>query len=456
MGCASSKQPKCLHCGKNPSAFSRSHSVPLHLPDPIAVPIAVPQPALHKCDSNHIVGLTSSTLGSLKLDSSLHNYHRDHDHIFTNGDIPLHKDKNDEEEEEFSKEIRLAKTWSDMINQKIPKVVPKTPIRTPPGEPETINTWELMKDLEDISPLGLPNLADPNRCFSFHTIPYSLPSDPFVPKLEQENGDETPIPLWLQMSNSDPDYDPNPNAKPLLSDFDPEIISTFRKALEDISPTNTSLLRSPDPEKISSPVNNRWLSIFTSKTEATDTKNASNGLIRTSGCEYPPGGKDRVVIYYTSLRGVRKTYEDCCQVRVIMKGLDVRVDERDVSMHYAFREELNELLGDGFRGGLPRVFVRERYIGGVDEIKQLHEDGSLEKLVQGCRKVDDGGGDGGVCEACGDIRFVLCERCSGSCKIYYEGGEEEEEEEVEEEEFGFMRCPDCNENGIVRCPICCC
>ena len=64
-----------------------------------------------------------------------------------------------------------------------------------------------------------------------------------------------------------------------------------------------------------------------------------------------------------------------------------------------------------------------------------------------------------MCEACGDIRFVPCETCCGSCKIYYEGDEDENEEEYvdgEVGECGFQRCPDCNENGLIRCPMCCC
>ncbi|XP_042485323.1 uncharacterized protein At3g28850 [Macadamia integrifolia] len=488
MGCASSKQSRCRHCGKDPS-LSRSNSVPLHLPMPVH------HPAQRYGESHHIVALTSSTLGFLKLDSPLHNHYGHHDHISTNGTALYNNDDDDHEDSDdasdysrekkqrnnsnrqdkstekvvFSRELRIAKTWSDMINEKIPKVVPKTPVRTPPGEPENINTWELMEGLEDSSHLRLPNLADPERCFSFNAVRNCSPFDPSSPKLKQENGNGTPIPLWLQMSESDPDPDPNPNPnptpKPIVSDFDPDIISTFRKALEDISPTNTSLLQSPEREKITSPVNNRWCLILASKEEAVD----NDFMTSTNGFQCPPGGENKVVIYFTSLRGVRKTYDDCCQVRLIMKELGVRLDERDVSMHFGFKEELKELLGDGYRGGgLPRVFVKGNYIGGVDEIKQLHEDGGLEKLVHGCEKVDDPcGGGGGQCEACGDIRFVPCKRCSGSCKIYYEGGDEEEEEEEEEEgdededegnhesECGFIRCPDCNENGIIRCPVCC-
>ncbi|KAL2898393.1 hypothetical protein RDABS01_040175 [Bienertia sinuspersici] len=165
--------------------------------------------------------------------------------------------------------------------------------------------------------------------------------------------------------------------------------------------------------------------------------------------------KERVILYFTSLRGVRTTYEHCCYVRLILKGLGVRVDERDVSMHSGFKQELKELLGDGFKGGLPKVFIGERYIGGMEEIRKMHEDGKLEKLVENCERLDDDGGNLlDVCEACGDIRFIPCETCSGSCKIYYEC-EEEDGEDYEEDDYGFQRCPDCNENGLIRCPICC-
>lgn len=85
------------------------------------------------------------------------------------------------------------------------------------------------------------------------------------------------------------------------------------------------------------------------------------------------------------------------------------------------------------------MFVEKKYIGGTEEIKRLYEDGGLENILEGCeRAMDEGvGGDrGGSCESCGDVRFVPCERCSGSYKIYYEEKGEREEED-EEEEGGF-------------------
>lgn len=58
------------------------------------------------------------------------------------------------------------------------------------------------------------------------------------------------------------------------------------------------------------------------------------------------------MIYTTTLRGVRKTFEDCNAVRAAMEGLGVLVCERDISMDIGFREELRELMkGRGGNGG---------------------------------------------------------------------------------------------------------
>jgi len=91
-------------------------------------------------------------------------------------------------------------------------------------------------------------------------------------------------------------------------------------------------------------------------------------------------------------------------------------------MHLGFKEELKELLGDGYygKGELPKVFIEKKYIDEVEEIQKFHDDKKLEKLLDCCERIDYiEGGDGG-CEACGDINFVLCETCYASCKIYCE------------------------------------
>ncbi|CBI22186.3 unnamed protein product, partial [Vitis vinifera] len=224
----------------------------------------------------------------------------------------------------------------------------------------------------------------------------------------------------------------------------PETINAWElmEGLEDASP-----LRSPNHlRSFSFDIDRRpmWLNLV-------DSEMNPNSNSKTASQSF---AKDTVVVYFTSLRGVRKTYEDCCHVRVILKSLGIRLDERDVSMHSGFKEELKDLLGDAFNSGsLPRVFLGRRYIGGAEDVRRMHEEGQLEKTLEDSEKTEAGGNSGSrTCEACGDIRFVPCETCSGSCKIYYEGDEEDDDEEGE---FGFQRCPDCNENGLIRCPICC-
>ncbi|KAJ8769774.1 hypothetical protein K2173_007634 [Erythroxylum novogranatense] len=153
-----------------------------------------------------------------------------------------------------------------------------------------------------------------------------------------------------------------------------------------------------------------------------------------------PGADKRIVVYFTSLRVVRSTFEDCRAVRSILRGFRVSIDERDLSMDSAFLSELHQIFGGGGQTklNLPRVFIGGRYMGGADEIRQLHECGELKKFVDGLPPAEPG-----VCDVCGGYRFVLCEECSGSHKLYIE-------------KMGFKTCTVCNENGLVRCPTCSC
>ncbi|KAL5720955.1 hypothetical protein ACHQM5_013574 [Ranunculus cassubicifolius] len=153
-----------------------------------------------------------------------------------------------------------------------------------------------------------------------------------------------------------------------------------------------------------------------------------------------PGTETRIVIYFTSLRIVRKTFEECKTVRFILRGFRVSIDERDLSMDAGFLEELQQILGlkKHEQLELPRVFIGGRYIGGVEEVRQLHETGELKKIVEGFPSVEPG-----VCDHCGGYRFVLCDQCNGSHKCFMDKG-------------GFRSCLICNENGLIKCPSCTC
>lgn len=153
----------------------------------------------------------------------------------------------------------------------------------------------------------------------------------------------------------------------------------------------------------------------------------------------PPGGRDSLVLYTTSLRGIRKTFEDCNTIRFLLESFRVLYSERDVSMHLEYREELWKILGD--RVVPPRLFIRGRYIGGADEVVGLHEKGMLQNLLQGIPLSPSSY----PCRGCAGMRFVLCCSCNGSRKVMPEG---------QNNGTSSIRCPDCNENGLIKCSIC--
>lgn len=152
----------------------------------------------------------------------------------------------------------------------------------------------------------------------------------------------------------------------------------------------------------------------------------------------PPGGSDSVILYTTSLRGIRKTFEDCSTIRFLLESFRILYLERDVSMHMKFREELWKIM----EGKIvpPRLFIRGRLIGGADEVVRLHEQGQLRKLLEGIPKT----AYNCPCHGCAGVRFIVCVSCNGSRKM-----------SVDDQSYeNPVRCPDCNENGLVQCPIC--
>ncbi|KAL6558794.1 hypothetical protein OROMI_019144 [Orobanche minor] len=154
------------------------------------------------------------------------------------------------------------------------------------------------------------------------------------------------------------------------------------------------------------------------------------------------------VLYTTSLRGVQRTFEDCEAARAALRGLGIPVCERDISMHRGFRDELRELVKGKSPDHCvpPRVFVKGRYVGDAAEVAEVLDDqgSTVAALVQGLPRL---GGGGCVCEGCGGIGFFPCLSCHGSCKIVVEKGGKRSKSVV-------VKCGDCNENGLVLCPIC--
>ncbi|KAI3699735.1 hypothetical protein L2E82_44222 [Cichorium intybus] len=282
MGCTPSKQSVCRNCNAQCSPVRRRSSYSSHPRD---------SPP-HDGDHRHMVALTSTTLGYLQLDPSKANLVR-HDPLLAQiYQEPAIRNIPERNTKDFAVGIIEAKTWSKMINEKMTNTVPKTPVRTPPGEPETINAWELMEGLDDSSPLRPPSTVDHIR-FSFNLNSNSIPQE------KDRDVEVLQKPLWLQFTENHSDSDSNSNDTTIASNFD----------------LNTINIKSSTDEK--------------QQACGCDVDDAKN-LLPNGKPEIMSGCKDKLILYFTSLRGVRKTYEDCCHVRLILKSSGFRVDERDL------------------------------------------------------------------------------------------------------------------------------
>ncbi|XP_074304407.1 uncharacterized protein LOC141639112 [Silene latifolia] len=159
----------------------------------------------------------------------------------------------------------------------------------------------------------------------------------------------------------------------------------------------------------------------------------------------PPGGADSVIFYTTSLRGIRKTFEDCQSIRFLLESFGVVFYERDVSIHSEYRDELWRIMGEKVLP--PRLFIRGRYIGGADKVLTLHEQGKLRTLF---RDIPIDFSDG-PCSLCCGLRFMLCYTCDGSRKVF----ECDDDNDQQGSNDGlWTKCLQCNENGLVVCPLC--
>ncbi|PHU06294.1 hypothetical protein BC332_22783 [Capsicum chinense] len=200
--------------------------------------------------------------------------------------------------------------------------------------------------------------------------------------------------------------------------FDPQLVEVFEKEL------------SEEEEQIKKMVSATPISRKARSSQEAET------MLELFEKKCPPGGENAVVIYTTTLRGIRKTFEDCNTARAILESNDTRVVERDISMHSGYKEELRGLMGKK-EVKVPVVFVKGRLIGGADEMLKLEEEGKLGILLDGIPRAV------AACNGCAGIRFVMCMDCNGSRKMLAKDGK------------CTVKCGKCNENGLIQCPICC-
>ncbi|KAL9232661.1 hypothetical protein vseg_007743 [Gypsophila vaccaria] len=402
MGCSASRFDTLIaKTLEHPSSSSSSSSSSTMAPKTLNAPLVVHHPALQLGDSHHLVSLTSSTYGSLIINS---NNYKNIDKNGENDDSFNDFNESNDEIDDFS----VINSWELMegledeeINEKDDNLMSKFSTLCDFETTQKNSAAKLVdlrvksSNLSDFnvaqkiypSKLGL-NLSDGSK------LGFSL-SDSYVfvemPERNEVDSNNS-RPLWKHLSEES-----------LLSKMDPSVVNAYDRAL-------------------------------LGKKSIRSTSSSKGVVSKATLCE-----DNKIVLYFTSLRGIRKTYEDCSSVRMTLRGFRVVVDERDISMDSSYRKELESLMV-GEAVTLPQLFVKGKRVGGADEVRVLHESGELERIFEGFPKMDGGF----VCRGCGDARFVPCSSCSGSRKVFWE------------KEGRTRRCLDCNENGLIRCPGCCC
>ncbi|XP_052174798.1 uncharacterized protein At3g28850-like [Diospyros lotus] len=324
------------------------------------------------------------------------------------------------------------------------------PLEEPRREdpPEVINAWELMEGLEEEIPVCFESKKSPKARVFLRDLDARSPLKFFnqmvspkkvkrfggkenncTPK-QAPNSWKTPPSLRrfskgsetvLKCKNSRTDSCGLVKRRSLGRLFDPDLVASFEKEISE-----------EEEEQIKKMVSE------TPKNRNRRNSRDCESILEVFDKNCPPGGENAAVIYTTTLRGIRKTFEDCNRVRSIVESHCIRVLERDVSMDSGFKEELRGLMGTK-EVKVPALFVKGRLIGGgADEVVRLEEEGKLGILFDGIPRAAAG------CDGCAGFRFVMCMECSGSCKVLDSRDGKK-----------TVRCGECNENGLIQCPICC-
>ncbi|XP_042668653.1 glutaredoxin domain-containing cysteine-rich protein 1 [Centrocercus urophasianus] len=150
----------------------------------------------------------------------------------------------------------------------------------------------------------------------------------------------------------------------------------------------------------------------------------------------------RIVIYTTSLRVVRTTFERCELVRKIFQNHRVKFEEKNIALNSDYGKELDERCRRVCEApSLPVVFIDGHYLGGAEKIMLMNETGELQDLLTKIERVHPH-----ECLSCGGFGFLPCSVCHGSKMSVFRN--------CFTDSFKALKCTACNENGLQRCRSC--
>ncbi|XP_071756491.1 glutaredoxin domain-containing cysteine-rich protein 1 [Centroberyx gerrardi] len=151
----------------------------------------------------------------------------------------------------------------------------------------------------------------------------------------------------------------------------------------------------------------------------------------------------RIVIYTTSFRVVRNTFERCELVRKIFQNHRVKFVEKNIALDSEYGKDLEERCKRvGEPPSLPVVFIDGHYLGGAEKILDMNESGELQDLLTKIERVQHPH----TCQTCGGFAFIPCPMCHGSKMSVFRN--------CFTDSFKALKCTSCNENGLQPCLSC--
>ncbi|KAJ8014654.1 hypothetical protein DPEC_G00017880 [Dallia pectoralis] len=151
----------------------------------------------------------------------------------------------------------------------------------------------------------------------------------------------------------------------------------------------------------------------------------------------------QIVIYTTSFRVVRTTFERCELVRKIFSNHRVKFLEKNIALDCEYGKDLEERCKRVCEPpSLPVVFIDGHYLGGAEKILDMNESGELQDLLAKIERVQHPH----TCHTCGGFAFVPCPMCHGSKMSIFRN--------CFTDSFKSLKCTSCNENGLQACSSC--
>eukprot|EP00055_Hartaetosiga_balthica_P009848 m.40359 g.40359 ORF g.40359 m.40359 type:complete len:572 (+) comp6921_c0_seq5:61-1776(+) len=144
-----------------------------------------------------------------------------------------------------------------------------------------------------------------------------------------------------------------------------------------------------------------------------------------------------IVLYITSVTGIRSTYESCQKMIKIFQLQGKKYRVKNIALDSRFAKELAERLSP--EATVPQAFVNFAHLGDLERVTQLNESKKLNEILHSFETSTSD------CDKCGGSGFYPCTWCFGSKKSIKTSFAKTD---------SVLKCTVCNEIGLQRCDAC--